>query len=49
MAHELASMSWRDSNIKKTPLKVLWMRKPIPIQGGRRVTNHEKARPKKIA
>jgi two-component system CheB/CheR fusion protein len=33
IAHKLASMSWRDSNIRKTPLKVLWMRKPIPIQG----------------
>lgn len=32
IAHKLASMSWRDSNIKKTPLKVLWMGKPMPVQ-----------------
>ena len=25
IAHKLASMSWCDSNIKKAPLKVLWM------------------------
>ena len=25
MAHQLASMSWRDANIKTKPLKVLWM------------------------
>jgi two-component system CheB/CheR fusion protein len=34
IAHKLASMSWRDSNTKKPPLKVLWMRKPISIQDG---------------
>lgn len=28
IARKLASMSWRDSNNKKTPLKILWMRKP---------------------
>lgn len=27
IAQKLASMSWRDSNIRKTPLKVLWMQK----------------------
>ncbi len=26
IAHKLASIAWRDSNVKKTPLKVLWMR-----------------------
>ena len=28
IARQLASMSWCDSNIKNTPLKVLWMRSP---------------------
>ena len=37
IAHQLASMSWRDSNIKKTPLKVLWLRKPPPKQRDRSV------------
>jgi two-component system CheB/CheR fusion protein len=31
IAHQLASMSWRNANIRKTPLKVLWMRRPNPI------------------
>ncbi len=26
IAHKLASMAWCDSNIKKTPLKVLWLK-----------------------
>jgi hypothetical protein len=34
IAHQLASMSWRNTNIRKTPLKVLWMRRPNPILGG---------------
>ena len=29
IAHQLASIAWCDSNIKKTPLKVLWMKTPI--------------------
>ena len=29
IAHQLSSMSWRDSNIKKEPLKVLWMENRI--------------------
>ncbi|MDO8543854.1 MAG: chemotaxis protein CheB [Opitutaceae bacterium] len=37
IAHQLASMSWRDSNFQKTPLKVLWMRKPMPKPGDRSV------------
>jgi two-component system CheB/CheR fusion protein len=37
IAHKLASMSSHDSNIKKTPLQVLWMRKPMPKPGGRSV------------
>ena len=37
IAHKLAAMSSRDSNLKKIPLKVLWMRKPMPKPGGRRV------------
>ena len=28
IAHKLASMAWCDSNIKNTPLKVLWMGSP---------------------
>jgi two-component system, chemotaxis family, CheB/CheR fusion protein len=34
IAHKLASMSSSDSSSRKTPLKVLWMRRPIPIQSG---------------
>jgi len=37
IAHKLAAMSSRGSNIKKTPLQVLWMRKPMPKPGGRSV------------
>jgi len=33
IAHKLASMSWRDSNIRKTPMKILWMKRPLPLQG----------------
>lgn len=29
IAHKLASIAWRDSNIKMTPLKVLWMKSPV--------------------
>jgi len=34
IARKLASMSWRESNIRRTPLKGLWMRRTIPIRGG---------------
>ena len=34
IARKLASISWRESNIRRTPLKVLWMKRPIPIQDG---------------
>jgi two-component system CheB/CheR fusion protein len=35
IAHKLAAMSSRGSNTKKTPLHVLWMKKPMPKPGGR--------------
>jgi two-component system CheB/CheR fusion protein len=34
IAHKLASMSLRDSNRRRPPLKVLWIGRSIPIQGG---------------
>jgi len=37
IAHQLAAMSSRHSNRKKTPLKVLWMKTSMPKPGGRNV------------